>query len=108
MSVERVRASGDREHRQAGITRTRSPGTTVALLAAAFLIVAAALAPWIAPYAPDGIDLAARRAAPSTSHWFGTDDLGRDLLTRVLFGARVSLAMGILAAGLTVALGAGI
>ncbi len=63
---------------------------------------------WIAQYAPDAIDLAGRRAAPSATHWFGTDDLGRDLFARVLYGARVSLAIGILAAGLTVALGAGI
>jgi peptide/nickel transport system permease protein len=79
-----------------------------ALLVAAGLVLIAWLAPWIAPYAPDAIDLAGRRAPPSLAHWFGTDDLGRDLLARVLFGARVSLAIGVLAAGLTVALGAGI
>jgi len=72
------------------------------------LILVAVLAPWIAPYSPDAIDLAGRRAPPSATHWFGTDDLGRDLFARVLFGARVSLAIGVLAAGLTVALGAGI
>jgi peptide/nickel transport system permease protein len=73
---------------------------------AALLFLVAVLAPWIAPYAPDAIDLAGRRAPPSWSHWFGTDDLGRDLLARILHGARVSLAIGILAAALTVALGA--
>ena len=83
-------------------------GTKVALGVGAGLILLAALAPWIAPHAPDAIDLAGRRAPPSAAHWFGTDDLGRDLFARVLFGARVSLAIGILAAGLTVALGAGI
>ena len=83
-------------------------GTRAALVVAAVLVGAAVLAPWIAPYAPDAIDLAGRRAAPSMAHWFGTDDLGRDLLARVLFGARVSLAIGILAAALTVALGAGV
>ena len=72
------------------------------------LIVMAVVAPVLTPYAPDAIDLAGRRAAPSLAHWFGTDDLGRDLLSRVLYGARVSLAIGILAAALTVALGAGI
>lgn len=88
--------------------RSFDAGTKIALVVAGILILMAVLAPWIAPYAPDAIDLAGRRAPPSTSHWFGTDDLGRDLFTRVLFGARVSLAIGILAAGLTVALGAGI
>jgi peptide/nickel transport system permease protein len=70
------------------------------------LIGVAVLAPWIAQYAPDAIDLAGRRSPPSLAHWFGTDDLGRDLFARVLFGARVSLAIGVLAAGLTGALGA--
>lgn len=88
--------------------RSLDVGTTIALVAAGILILVAILAPWIAPYAPDAIDLAGRRAPPSPSHWFGTDDLGRDLFARVLFGARVSLAIGILAAGLTVALGAGV
>ena len=83
-------------------------GLRTALAVAAVLVAVAFLAPWIAPYAPDAIDLAGRRAAPSMAHWFGTDDLGRDLLARVLFGARVSLAIGILAAALTVALGAGV
>jgi peptide/nickel transport system permease protein len=78
------------------------------IFAAAFLVLLALLAPWIAPYAPDAIDLAGRRAPPSVDHWLGTDDLGRDLLARILYGARVSLSIGILAAALTVALGASI
>ena len=72
------------------------------------LVAAAALAPLIAPFAPDAVDLAVRRQAPSVAHWFGTDDLGRDVLTRVLYGARVSLAIGLLAAALSVALGTAI
>jgi peptide/nickel transport system permease protein len=69
--------------------------------AAAFLLVllvGAVVAPVIAPYAADALDLANRRAAPSVTHWFGTDELGRDVLTRVLLGARVSLAIGLLSA----------
>lgn len=62
------------------------------------LIVGAFAAPLLAPFAADAVDLANRRAAPSAIHWFGTDDLGRDVLTRVLFGARVSLAIGLLSA----------
>jgi peptide/nickel transport system permease protein len=69
------------------------------------LIVAAISAPVLAPYAVDALDLAHRRGAPSVAHWFGTDELGRDLLTRVLFGARVSLAVGLVSAGVSVALG---
>lgn len=83
-------------------------GRSWPIFAAVFLLLIAGLAPWISPYAPDAIDLAGRRAAPSGVHWLGTDDLGRDLLARILYGARVSLSIGILAAALTVALGASI
>ena len=93
------------------MTRT-SPSATYSLThvrPAAFvigaLILAALLAPLIAPYAANAIDLAQRRASPSLSHLFGTDELGRDLLTRVLFGARVSLAIGLISAFVSVAIG---
>ena len=76
---------------------------SAAILAA--LIAFAALSPLMAPHAADALDLAHRRAAPSMSHWFGTDELGRDLLTRVLFGARISLAIGLVSATVSVAIG---
>lgn len=72
------------------------------------LVAAAILAPWLAPFAPDALDLVNRRAMPSASHWFGTDDLGRDLLSRVLFGARVSLAVGVLSALVAGVIGVGV
>ncbi len=75
------------------------------LLFLAVLIVASALAPYLAPFAADALDLANRRAAPSVVHWFGTDELGRDVLTRVLVGARVSLAIGLLSALVSAAIG---
>jgi peptide/nickel transport system permease protein len=71
----------------------------------AMLCVAALAAPLISGYAPDQLDLAHRREGPSLAHVFGTDDLGRDVLTRVLFGARVSLAVGLLAAAVAGASG---
>jgi peptide/nickel transport system permease protein len=75
----------------------------------ACLIGAAAAAPLIAPDAPSQINLAMRRQPPSFAHPFGTDDLGRDVLARVLYGARVSLAVGLcsaaVAGGLGVAVG---
>lgn len=67
--------------------------------------ILALAAPLVTPYLPDAIDLANRRAAPSRHHLFGTDELGRDLFTRTLFGARVSLAIGILSAAVTVVVG---
>ncbi len=69
------------------------------------LLIAALCAPIVAPYAADAVDLANRRAAPSATHWFGTDELGRDLLTRVLFGARISLAIGLLSAAVSAGIG---
>ena len=69
------------------------------------LTVVCMAAPLIAPYSFDAIDLGSIRQAPSWSHWMGTDDLGRDLFTRVLFGGRISLAIGILAALIGTGLG---
>ncbi|MBV9735290.1 MAG: ABC transporter permease [Acidisphaera sp.] len=56
--------------------------------------LAALLAPWITPYAPATVNVAGRLAAPSAAHWLGTDELGRDVLTRIIFGARTSLIVG--------------
>lgn len=79
-----------------GVTGRRATMTAaVALLLLAGLALAA---PLVTPYGPEALDLATRRAAPSWHHLFGTDELGRDLLTRVLFGARISLAIGLLSA----------
>jgi peptide/nickel transport system permease protein len=62
------------------------------------LLAAALAAPLVAPYEPERIDLARRREAPSPAHLFGTDALGRDVCSRVVYGARVSLAVGLLSA----------
>ena len=71
----------------------------------AAIAAVAIIAPLVAPYAPDALDLANRRAAPSLAHWFGTDDLGRDTFSRALFGGRVSIAIGLLSALVAAALG---
>ena len=55
------------------------------------VIVAAIFAPLVAPHAPDAQDINAINAGPSASHWLGTDDLGRDILSRLIWGARISL-----------------
>jgi peptide/nickel transport system permease protein len=57
-------------------------------------LVAAVLAPWITPYPPNTVNVAGRLAAPSAAHWLGTDELGRDVLTRIVYGARTSLTVG--------------
>lgn len=65
-----------------------------------------AAAPLLARHAFDAIDLTALRQPPSWQHWMGTDDLGRDLFTRILWGGRVSIAIGVLSALIGTALGA--
>ena len=72
----------------------------------AILAVACLAAPVVAPFQFDAIDLESVREPPSAAHWMGTDDLGRDLLTRVLYGGRVSILIGLLAAILGTGLGA--
>ncbi|WP_410513711.1 ABC transporter permease [Paenibacillus sp. BR2-3] len=59
-----------------------------------FFVLIALLAPFIAPYGFKDQELVNRLKAPSSAHWFGTDDLGRDLFTRVIYGARISLWVG--------------
>ena len=87
------------------IDRRESRVVIVSLAVLGALVLLAAVAPLIAPFAFDALDLANRRGAPSSIHWFGTDELGRDLLTRVLYGARVSLAVGLVSAAVSVAIG---
>jgi peptide/nickel transport system permease protein len=77
------------------------PGGAIVLL----FIVLAILAPWIAPHDPYASDLAAMLLPPSLEHPFGTDDLGRDILSRVLVGARLSLAEGLFSVFLAMAIG---
>lgn len=69
------------------------------------LIVAALLTPWIAPYAYDAQNLDLGATPPSAAHWLGTDIFGRDLLTQILYGARVSLAVGFIATAVALLIG---
>ena len=69
----------------------------------AFVLMALAAA-WIAPYGADQQSLTERLKPPSTQHLFGTDDLGRDVLSRVMFGSQISLRVGLLAVVLSLVL----
>jgi peptide/nickel transport system permease protein len=77
----------------------------VGLGVVALLGLLSLLAPWVAPYDPNKTNLGAMLQAPSPAHPMGTDELGRDLFSRVLFGGRVSLAVGFLAVALAVTIG---
>lgn len=69
--------------------------TYIGLAIASLVIIAAVLAPFIATHDPVAQDLANRFASPSGEYWFGTDSLGRDVFSRVIYGARISLQVGL-------------
>ncbi len=69
------------------------------------LFAVSLLAPWIAPYDPSAIDLKQVLAPPSAAHLFGTDQLGRDVLSRMIWGARISLKVGFVATGIAMLIG---
>jgi len=72
-----------------------NPLNLVALALIAVLAACALLAPVLAPYDPLSLDLAVRLKPPSPEHWLGTDSLGRDIASRILYGARISLVIGV-------------
>jgi peptide/nickel transport system permease protein len=83
----------------------RRRGAVVGLAIIVVFVVFAVFAPFITPYDPTAQSWTAVRKAPSLAHWFGTDDLGRDVLTRVIYGARASLAAGVVSVGIAMAVG---
>jgi len=70
------------------------------------LFVVSLFAPWLAPYDPSAIDLEKVLMPPSGDHWLGTDPLGRDVLSRMIWGARISLKVGFVATGIAILIGA--
>jgi peptide/nickel transport system permease protein len=77
----------------------------VGLLLVALFVIMGLFAPLVAPYDPAQIDLAGRLTPPSAAHWFGTDELGRDILSRIIFGARISMMVGISVVAASLAIG---
>ena len=69
------------------------------------IIALALLAPWVAPFDPLATSFALVRKAPSSAHWFGTDEVGRDVLSRVISGGRASLAAGVISVSIAIGLG---
>lgn len=71
------------------------PSGAIGLALVALFILVAVLAPWISPYDPNRLDVLHRFAAPSATHWFGTDQLGRDLLSRHILGTRIAMIVAL-------------
>lgn len=80
-------------------------GAMVGAVVVLFFVVVAAAAPLIAPYDPVATSWSAVRKPPSLEHWFGTDEIGRDVLSRVIFGARASLLAGVISVCISLACG---
>lgn len=77
------------------VTHARgNPLAVIGLVLIILFVIVALFAPLIAPQDPYAIDLPSRLQSPSTAHWFGTDELGRDILSRVIYGARISMLVG--------------
>ena len=70
-----------------------------------FLIITAIFAPWLAPYPPNDINMAQSLDKPSAEHWLGNDNLGRDVLSRIIYGARTSMIIAVGATAMSVILG---
>ena len=77
----------------------------VGLILLALLVCAAIFGPMLSPYPYDGMDAMSRNQASTAAHWFGTDQMGRDILTRVLYGTRVSLLVGFASTALNLLIG---
>ncbi|HEX4311314.1 MAG TPA: ABC transporter permease [Acidobacteriaceae bacterium] len=83
----------------------RQPLAAIGVVLMCVFVLMALLAPLLAPYSPAALDLAHRLAPPTSAHWLGTDELGRDILSRVIFGARLSLTVAVSVVGLSFLLG---
>lgn len=74
----------------------QSPLTLIGLIVVILIIVLAIFAPWIAPKDPLQVNIGQKLLPPSSEHWFGTDEVGRDILSRIIYGTRISLKIGLL------------
>ena len=89
-----------------GLTRfMRNRAAVFGAFLVALIVIMALFAPWLTHYDPVQASFMTVRQAPSAAHWFGTDELGRDVLSRLLYGARASLLAGVVSVGIAVVLG---
>jgi peptide/nickel transport system permease protein len=100
-TAERIDSPGRRALRKL----LRRKAAVFGLCVVTLFVLVAVLAPWIAPYDPVKTSWTAIRKAPSALHWFGTDENGRDILSRIVHGASASLRAGVISVSIAVALG---
>jgi peptide/nickel transport system permease protein len=83
----------------------RRGGAVFGFAVVVFFVLLALFAPWIAPYDPIATNWSAIRAAPGAAHWFGGDELGRDVLSRIVWGTRASILAGVVSVTISLSLG---
>ena len=86
-------------------TIRQQPLAVIGLFLVAAFVVCAIFAPWLSPHDPAQLDLSGRLLPPGHQHWFGTDELGRDILSRTIYGARISMTVAVSVVTLSLALG---
>jgi peptide/nickel transport system permease protein len=86
-------------------TARHNPLAAIGAVLVVVFIILAVFAPWISPQDPAAINLPLRLDRPSSAHWFGTDELGRDILSRIVWGARISMMVGSCVVAASLALG---
>ena len=84
---------------------TRSGALVIGLVLVAIVIAAALLAPWIAPHDPNEQNIIDKLVSPNATYWLGTDGFGRDVFSRILWGARISLLVGFLSTAIGIVIG---
>jgi peptide/nickel transport system permease protein len=95
----------DSPGRRAWRRLVRRRGAMAGLAIIVLVVLVAVLAPWIAPYDPAQQSWTAVRKPPSAAYWLGTDEVGRDLLSRIIFGARASLSAGLISVAIAIGVG---
>jgi peptide/nickel transport system permease protein len=105
MSASAAPAPAAARHPSTWYRLLREPGALAGGLIVLAFVLMAALAPLLAPYDPNASDWGAIREPPGLVHLFGTDDLGRDILSRVIYGARASLSAGLISVAIALAVG---
>lgn len=104
-TVSAAPATGNEAWRRSLRAFVRNRGAVISLVVLVAMMGTALLAPWITPYDPEKINIMQRLQDPSAQHWLGTDEVGRDVFSRLLFGSRVSLIVGLVSATLSVLIG---